>query len=1120
MLDIKLYVRRLPGRIKCALEEREYRPLYHLLAVAVIIAAACFLFYRHFGHPGTLIAADMTWPDSIARLQFKVLNTWSPFGSYPGPAAPIYFFWTYPSGMLARLLHLSASKYMFLMFLGTFSLAGTSMYALTYSIIRKLDLKRIAAYAPYVGAVVAGLVYMYNPWSIHYLRPYFAYPIYALLPLIFLAMVKTFDSPSLRNIILFSIFITVANTTYTLTWLWGLIVPYAIYIVVVSKPRKEALKKSVKALFGSAFLFLLLNAQWIFPYLGAKMSGRPFVAFYGPVMSREMLAGLSANSTMANNFRLLSAWAWSVDKLKGGLLVQAITYAIPVFALLGLVIAYREIRRNRDVNFWAMLAVLTILLATGTTFIVARLYTYFSFDAPGSSLYGWMIRCSERWLFFVAPFFALMIGILVSKLLKNRPPTSGGRTFRGVRDRLLDQNLHTDDDVKPQEGAGEMDRLTAIESSIAVASYRRSTAAGLVVVALVLTSMLPKALDWANNIYNPTQIPKDYQKYERYIAKKAGDPRVVWLPFGDAGLMDYKWAPEKKINPPYGTIISGPNLGSYYELLNNDSYFNWLQGLYLETSFPSVKLENRPITLKKDVLSSLLVPFSARYMILDKSVQGNDFGNNLSSDTSVNLEKTTNYLRIYKTETNPGYIWAATKTIEANSFFDNLAFSEKLPANELANVTFTDGKSYFGYEPSVSAKYGAVALNDYLDLVNENDGFEASGPGGGFAGWSWAPHSKTAKVSADTKLKVAGERSLKISNSSDKQYDIAFVYGNPIPVVPGSIYSIESNVAYKNTKWTHVSLEGYDDKSKSWILLISCPAVQSGNSSWRKYYGSLDVPQGIKAMRVRLGGGWVKDPNEGEAISWFDNVKISRVNDGIYNEIANKPEAPTVVYKKISAEKFKVKITGAKSPFVLIQSETHDPLWVVRMSDGTKINAQPFYKTICGYPISKTGNFELTIEYEPQRWYAYGLTTVLIVLLLCLVYLLYDWKLRRRLTEAYGGGGIDGIAKGGRRLAVKVGQFIKGPPREGQGTRSIQVKRKSTDKRIHADNDKGPLAKIRAFIEEPPRRGQGNRGMQVKHKTEDERGDTDRGRRSWARRPADERARKGRRGRKKGYRSG
>jgi hypothetical protein len=326
-------------------------------------------------------------------------------------------------------------------------------------------------------------------------------------------------------------------------------------------------------------------------------------------------------------------------------------------------------------------------------------------------------------------------------------------------------------------------------------------------------------------------------------------------------------------------------------------------------------------------------------------------------------------------------------------------------------------------------------LNDYLDLVNKNDGFEVSGPGGGFAGWSWVPH-KTAKVSADTKVKVAGKGSLKITNSSDKHYNLAFVYGNPVPVVPGRIYSIESDVAYKNSTWTHVSLEGYNEKSKTWILLITCPAVQSGNSSWKKYYGSLDVPQGIKAIRVRLGGGWVKDSNKGAAISWFDNVKVQRVNDGIYNEIANKPVAPKVVYKRISAEKYKVKITGATSPFVLVQSETHDPLWVARMSDGTKIDAQPFYKTICGYTISKAGNFELTIEYEPQRWYAYGLTTVLIVLLLGLVYVLYDWKLKRRLMVAHAGTDIRGVANRGRVLAVKVGQFIKGPPREGRGDRS------------------------------------------------------------------------------------
>jgi len=168
--------------IKQYLEDRDYRPLYHLICAAAIVAAACFLFHKNFTQPGMMMAPDMTWPDSLARLQYRTVNTWYPYGSNPASSAVQWFFWIYPSSMVARLLHLSAARYMFLLFLFTFSLAGISMYTLAYRTARELNLRNAAGYAPYVGAVFAGLVYMYNPWAIHYFRPYFAFPIYALMP--------------------------------------------------------------------------------------------------------------------------------------------------------------------------------------------------------------------------------------------------------------------------------------------------------------------------------------------------------------------------------------------------------------------------------------------------------------------------------------------------------------------------------------------------------------------------------------------------------------------------------------------------------------------------------------------------------------------------------------------------------------------------------------------------------------------------------------------------------------------------------------------------------------------------------------------------------------------------
>jgi hypothetical protein len=976
----------LPVTIKRALEDRNYRPLYHLLCAIIIVAAGCFLFYRSFGHHGVLMATDMTWPDTISRLQFKVSNTWTPYMGGPLTIDPLFLFWVYPSSMAARLLQLSASQYMFAMYFATFSLAGISMYVLAYSTLRKINFKNAATYAPYAGALIAALVYMYNPWSITYLKPYFAFPLYALLPLVFLAMSKTFDSPSARNIILFSIFITFANTTYQLTWLWGLIISYAVFFITVSRPRKQAARKCLRVLPGTLVLYFLLNAHWIFPYLGARIIGKPYVPFYGPELSRTMVSGLSSNNYLANNFRLLSVWTWSVDQLKGGFLFQTLSYAIPIVAVLGLVLAYRMIKRNRTVTYWATVAMLALLLTTGAGFIIRRPYLYFTFNAPGSGIYGWLLRTSERWAFFVPIFMALMIGILICKLLEKRPTISSKDASFGSRWRLFHESSASGTDKPEASDPISADRLMRIENNIAFSRYSRNSALALIISTLVLTSMFPRALSVAQNDFNPVTVPGNYSQLKRYLARQPGEPRVAWMPFIGPWSFTYSWSNGRPVDA-YGPMNSNPNLHSNYEIMNGNSYFNWLQNLYLKSSFSDVMLASG---IKKDILAQLLVPFAARYLIMDTSLKDFDFGNNLVTETSVEPVYKTDFLRVFKTANDPGYIWGATRTVNANSFYDNLAFTQKFTAEQLKNVAFTDGKPYFGDKSPVLRKYGGTNLDFYMKTINANSGFEAVWPNGEFPYWKLAPDAAKARISADKTIKAEGKQSLRIEN--EQTSNICFVNSEEVPVQTEGIYGIESSIKYKNVSWSEVAVQGYEAERGEWINLAYCPTIRANSSDWQKHHISFYVPPGITKIRAQLGGGWVNDPKKGPAVTWFDNVKILKVQDEIYSRIMDKEEPPIITSRKISAEKYRVKVKGAKAPFVLVLSEEYDGKWVATTSDGKKSDSIPMYSTINGFPINKTGDFEVMVEYRPQAWFSLGLAVSLLVLLLCLLFILYEWR--------------------------------------------------------------------------------------------------------------------------------
>ena len=164
----------------------------HVLSVAIVVGISGILFIKHLYTPGTLVHVDMTFPLTIGRNFSLYSNTWWQYGSVQNVWNIQRVFWAYPLLAFARLAGLSQSQYLYLLFPGTFCLAGISMYALFFSVARSTNLRLTNRYAIFAGAILAAVVYMYNPWSLSHLWPYFGYPAYAVLPLVLLLLIKAF----------------------------------------------------------------------------------------------------------------------------------------------------------------------------------------------------------------------------------------------------------------------------------------------------------------------------------------------------------------------------------------------------------------------------------------------------------------------------------------------------------------------------------------------------------------------------------------------------------------------------------------------------------------------------------------------------------------------------------------------------------------------------------------------------------------------------------------------------------------------------------------------------------------------------------------------------------------
>ncbi len=409
-----------PARIWCGVVAREYRPLLHMLACAVIIAASCLLFYQNFTKRGILMHVDMTWATSLDRINEIYRHTWLQYGSGVGTFYLMAMLWEYPLLLLAQLLHLSTSSYLLIMFVSTVSLAGISMYAFAYTTISSFDFTDTWRYAPFLGSVVAGLIYIYNPWSLGHLWPYYMYPAYALMPLVLIVLVRAYRSPRPGYVILLAFLLALAtNAPINVIWLWLLVLGYVLFRLLQERFRKESLLRALKVAGGSLLLYVLIEAYWIFPYMWTRFSGNAPIPSY--TVDQSMLGGLSMNNTILNNLRLVAGWAYPVKVNPDNTLALFLTMTLPLLTILGLILMRGKIKENGTVIYLAALSLVAITLATGTSFFARRLYTYVTLEMPSAQSLGWLIRVPDRWLVYVPMLYALIIGALCAMLLRKRP---------------------------------------------------------------------------------------------------------------------------------------------------------------------------------------------------------------------------------------------------------------------------------------------------------------------------------------------------------------------------------------------------------------------------------------------------------------------------------------------------------------------------------------------------------------------------------------------------------------------------------------------------------------------------------------------------------------------------
>lgn len=106
----------------------------------------------------------------------------------------------------------------------------------------------------------------------------------------------------------------------------------------------------------------------------------------------------------------------------------------------------------------------------------------------------------------------------------------------------------------------------------------------------------------------------------------------------------------------------------------------------------------------------------------------------------------------------------------------------------------------------------------------------------------------------------------------------------------------------------------------------------------------------------------------------------------------------TVKVLKSSPTKYKIRVSNAKSPFLMVFSERYVPDWELQL-DGNAVSPVSVYTLLNSYPIHKRGSYDVTLSYRPQKWVNLGLVVTILTLIACFAFLIIRRFYKRRKPD-------------------------------------------------------------------------------------------------------------------------
>ncbi len=140
--------------------------------------------------------------------------------------------------------------------------------------------------------------------------------------------------------------------------------------------------------------------------------------------------------------------------------------------------------------------------------------------------------------------------------------------------------------------------------------------------------------------------------------------------------------------------------------------------------------------------------------------------------------------------------------------------------------------------------------------------------------------------------------------------------------------------------------------------------------------GEVDLKDGTNKLEVLA-------PSKFEEIIFFQKEEKN------FEEILTKHDnLPTITTKFLNPTKYLLQVKNNQTPFNLVFAETYHPDWKATVN-GQTFKSSPFYSIMNGFGIDKLGDFEVLVEFSPQKMMLPGLAISLSVLTLTILALMY-----------------------------------------------------------------------------------------------------------------------------------